>query len=84
MIRDVRVVTVTTGVVVHCVGYDALCAIGIMVTQNEHGCRGHVPAVVGVADEVPEDSIIIATAFAYSKDFSWDTLLSPELLDAIG
>ena len=84
VVRDVRIVAVAARMVVHGVGYDALCAVGVMVAQEEHGRRRHVPCIVGIADEVLEGRIVVAAALRNGKDLGGNALVGPELLDAVG
>ena len=84
MVGDIGVVTVAARVVVHGERNYALGGVGVVVAQNENCRRGHVPSVVGGADEVADGCARVATALRHGKDLSGDALLGPELLDAVG
>ena len=52
VVGDIRIVAVAARMVIQRVGNHAFGAVSVVVAQNEHRRRWHVPCVVGVADEI--------------------------------
>ena len=82
VVGDVGIVALVW-VVVHGIGDDALGAVGVVVAKQKHRLRGHIPSVVGVADEVSDGGLVVASAVIHSEDLGGNALVGPELLDAV-